>query len=137
MGRVVIVDNAATDSSIDHLDNIKLPLSLIRNAQNRGFAAVCNQGAKGSNADYLLFLNPDTRLFEDSLIKLLAFIEQPENQKIGIIGIQLVAETGRVSRTCARFPTPGMFFSKMLGFDRLFPQFPQPLYERVGSQRQP
>lgn len=125
LNRVVVVDNASTDGSADCLDDIDLPLVVIRNAQNLGFAKACNQGAKGSTADYLLFLNPDTRLFKDSLIKPLAFMEQPENQKIGITGIQLVDEDGQISRTCARFPTPAMFFAKMLGLNMLFPrQFP-------------
>lgn len=125
LNRVVVVDNASTDGSADCLDDIDLPLVIIRNAQNRGFAAACNQGAKGSISDYLLFLNPDTRLFENSLIKPLGFMEHPANHKIGIAGIQLVDEDSRVARTCARFPVPGMFFSKMLGLNMLFPrQFP-------------
>lgn len=125
LNRVVVVDNASTDGSVDCVDDIDLPLFVIRNAQNRGFAAACNQGATDSRSDYLLFLNPDTRLFEDSLIKPLVFMEQPENQKIGITGIQLLDEDGRVARTCARFPKPAMFFSKMLGLNMLFPrQFP-------------
>lgn len=122
LNRVVVVDNASTDGSDDYPNDMDLPVVVIRNAQNRGFAAACNQGAKGSISDYLLFLNLDTRLFEDSLIKPLVFMEQPENQKIGITGIQLVDEDSGVARTCARFPTPGMFFSKMFGLDRLFPR---------------
>ncbi|OEU78152.1 MAG: glycosyl transferase, partial [Desulfobacterales bacterium C00003060] len=96
---------------------------VIRNTGNRGFAAACNQGAKGSVADYLLFLNPDTRLFKDSLVQPLVFVERPDNRRVGIVGIQLVDENGRIARTCARFPMPGMFFSKMLGLDRLFPRY--------------
>ena len=123
LSRVVVVDNASTDGSADRLDDVDLPLVAIRNEQNRGFAAACNQGAKGSAADYLLFLNPDTRLSEDSLIKPLSFMEHSENWRVGIMGIQLVDEDSRVSRTCTRFPKPSMFFSKMLGLDRLSPRF--------------
>ena len=123
LSRIVVVDNASTDGSAYGLDDLDLPLIVICNEQNRGFAAACNQGAKVSEVDYLLFLNPDTRLFEDSLIKPLTFMEQPDNQNIGIAGIQLVDENGRVARTCSRFPVPGMFVSKMLGLDRLFPQY--------------
>jgi len=119
--RVVVVDNASSDGSIDGLENLELPLTIIRNTENRGFAAACNQGAKGSKADYLLFLNPDTRLFKDSLTKPLTFMEQMESRDIGILGIQLVDDNGQISRTCARFPTPGRSFSKMFGLDRLFP----------------
>jgi len=75
---------------MDKLNVFNLPLSVIVNAENLGFAVACNQGTRGSEADYLLFLNPDTRLFEDFLIKPLTFMEQPDNQNIGIAGIQLV-----------------------------------------------
>ena len=122
-GRVVIVDNASTDGSLDGLASAALPLQIVRNAENKGFAAACNQGAQGSHADYLLFLNPDTRLFADSLAKPLAFMEAAQNQAVGICGIQRIDARGEVSRSCARFPTPGMFYSKTFGLDKLFPGF--------------
>jgi hypothetical protein len=68
-----------------------------------------------------LFLNPDTYVNEDSLAKPLIFMEKTFSQNIGIVGIQLLDDDGKIARTCARFPTPGRFFSKMLGLDRLFP----------------
>lgn len=121
--RVVVVDNASTDNSLGEAGDFPLSLTTIRNSKNGGFAAACNQGAKGSQADYLLFLNPDVRLFENSLTKPLAFLEQPDNRKIGILGIQLVDERGNVSRrVCARFPSARNFFIKMFGMDRLFPK---------------
>ncbi len=119
--RVVVVDNASTDGSVEGLDDLPLPLTIIKNSTNRGFAAACNQGATGSEADYLLFLNPDTILFENSLSIPIDFMEQPENQQAGICGIQLVDEEGIVARTCARFPLLRMFFVKMLGLDKLAP----------------
>ena len=121
LNRVVIVDNASTDGSADGLEQISLPIEIIRNSENRGFAAACNQGAKGSEAEYLLFLNPDTRLFPASLEKAIKFMEEPEQSDVGILGIQLLDENGRVSRSCARFPSANQFLSKMLGLNRLFP----------------
>lgn len=121
--RVVIVDNCSTDGSLDGLASATLPLKVIRNTENKGFAAACNQGAQGSRADYLLFLNPDTRLFADSLSAPLAFMEAAQNQSVGICGIQLIDEHEEVSRSCARFPAPGMFFAKIFGLDRLLPKF--------------
>ena len=122
LGKVIIVDNASVDGSADNLQGLNLPLHIIRNKVNKGFAAACNQGAAISRADYLLFLNPDMRLFENSLSIPIAFMERSENQHIGIVGIQLVDGSGCVSRTCARFPTVKQFFAKMLGLDRLFPR---------------
>ena len=120
--RVVVVDNASSDGSADGLDYLGVPLLLDLNAENRGFAAACNQGAEDSQADYLLFLNPDTKLFDNSLKLPIAFMEQPENEKVAIVGVQLVDGSGHVARTCARFPIPGCFFTKMLGLDKVFPR---------------
>ena len=125
LNQVVVVDNASTDGSINNIQDIDLPFMLICNPKNSGFAAACNQGATSSQSDYLLFLNPDTRLFEDSLYKPIHFLEQPKNKTIGICGIQLINEQDSVTRSCARFPSPSMYFAKMLGLDRLAPrQFP-------------
>lgn len=122
LSNIIVVDNASTDGSVDRLLNLDLPLTIIYNDNNRGFAAACNQGAFGSEADYLLFLNPDTQLSENSLAVPVSFLERLENQRIGIVGIQLVDEEGRISRTCARFPTSRQLFTKMLGLDRFFPR---------------
>src|ERR1043166_2907938 len=76
LNQVIIVDNASSDQSISGLEDLKLPLVVIRNSKNRGFAVACNQGASVTKADYLLFLNPDTRVFDDSLSKPLLFLEE-------------------------------------------------------------
>ncbi|HHV61377.1 MAG TPA: glycosyltransferase family 2 protein [Firmicutes bacterium] len=120
--RVVVVDNDSTDGSLSGLEDIELPLEIIRNQENRGFGAACNQGAQGSRADYLLFLNPDVRLSTNSLSVPLEFMERPENGRVGICGIQLIDDTGKVARTCARFPTPGRFIAKACGLSQLLPR---------------
>lgn len=122
LNRVVVIDNASGDGSAEGLDNLKLPLTVMHNKENRGFAAACNQGAAGSEADYLLFLNPDTRLHKDPLVKPIAFFQEPENQRIGIVGIQMLDENAQIVRSCARLPTAGRFVSMMFGLDRLFPR---------------
>jgi GT2 family glycosyltransferase len=121
LSRVVVVDNASTDDSTYHLDLYKLPITIIRNVINIGFARACNQGAKGSEADYLLFLNPDIVLFDDSLSLAVAFMDRKGNEKIGICGIQLVDRNGNVARTCARFPQVRHYFFKLLGLNYFFP----------------
>lgn len=122
LNRVVVVDNASTDGSLDGLESLPLPLTILRNGTNRGFAAACNQGAAGSRADYLLFLNPDVRLRDDTLARAMAFMEK---EQPGVLGVQLLDETGRVHRSCARFPTPGGLLAATCGLDRLAPhRFP-------------
>lgn len=124
--RMVVVDNASTDGSADGLATAGVPLVVVRNAANRGFAAACNQGAAGSRADYLLFLNPDVRLFPGALSGPLAVLEAPEGRGVGILGIRLVDEAGVVQRSCARAPTPGRLVGQSLGLDRVLPRLVPP-----------
>ncbi len=123
--RIVVVDNASSDRSCEDLENGPLPVTLDRNGENRGFAAACNQGAAGSRADYLLFLNPDTAVFGHSLSMPLAFMEAPPNAEVGIAGVHLVNERGEAVTSCARFPTLSTFFGQATGladvWPRLFP----------------
>ena len=96
-----------------------MPLEVIRNNDNLGFARACNQGAAVCGARYLLFLNPDTEVFETSLIAPLAFMEYAENSDVGICGIQLVDEKGHISRTCARFPSLLRFVAQAIGINKV------------------
>ncbi len=120
--RVVVVDNASRDGSADGLDAGGIPLQVVRNRANRGFAAACNQGAARSRADYLLFQNPDVVLYEDSLHSPVRFMERPENARVGVVGIRLIGDDGAADRCCARFPTPAMFLMELLGLTYLFPR---------------
>jgi GT2 family glycosyltransferase len=120
--RVVVVDNASTDKSLEDLDDISgIPLELIANAENRGFAAACNQGAAAGDSDFVLFLNPDTLLFQDSLAVPLSYMNEDGNRDVGITGIQLVDDNGNVSRSCSRFPTIGSFFNQATGLEKIKP----------------
>ena len=60
--KVVVVDNASTDSSLEGLAGDHAELLLRRNSENLGFGAACNLGARLGQGDLLLFLNPDARL---------------------------------------------------------------------------
>jgi GT2 family glycosyltransferase len=126
---VIVVDNGSTDGSlapVEALGGLPFELRIIRNQTNLGFAAACNQGAAATTCEYLLFLNPDARLLDDSLSAPIGFMEQPANSGIGICGIRLVDEHGNLSTSAARFPTLRVMAGKTLGLCRLFPRaFPR------------
>ena len=115
------MDNASSDNSLDGLSDFGLPINIVRNIVNRGFAAACNQGASGSTADYLLFLNPDTILNCDSLSRPIIFLEDHSNKAVGIVGIKLVNESGDPNLWCCRFPTARMFLHEMTGLSYVRP----------------
>jgi N-acetylglucosaminyl-diphospho-decaprenol L-rhamnosyltransferase len=136
LGRIVVVDNASSDASLDNLPRTHPAPVLVRNSGNRGFAAACNQGAKGSESDYLLFLNPDTCLYRDSLTNPIGFMEQLSSASIGICGIRLVDEVGSPVVSCARFPTLKIFAGEMSGLSRLAPRiFPTHLIARSECEQ--
>ncbi|WP_341582332.1 glycosyltransferase family 2 protein [Marinobacter metalliresistant] len=118
LSSIIVVDNGSTDDSVATVEGLP-GVEVIHTGENLGFGAACNIGAKAGQSPYILFLNPDTRLEADSISVPLAFMERPENGKVGICGIQLVDEQGRVSRTCARYPTLGRLVSSALGLDKL------------------
>jgi N-acetylglucosaminyl-diphospho-decaprenol L-rhamnosyltransferase len=124
--QVTVVDNASSDDSANGLEGLPLPLERIRNSRNVGFARACNHGARDSTADYLLFLNPDTRLFPDTLAAVTAFMQSDEAAGIGVCGVQVVDGDGRPGISCARFPTPRVLFGEMTRLGVVLPQlFPR------------
>lgn len=118
---VIVVDNASSDGSAKGLTCPGVDLRIIENAENRGFGAACNQGAEIARGEYLLFLNPDAVLESDSIEGALRAICSTEHGNIGVCGVQLKDETGRVARSCARQPTVWHFVASSLGLDRIFP----------------
>lgn len=129
---VLVVDNASHDGSWQaaDVDRAGLRVTLIRNAENCGFGAACNQAAFAGNAPHILFLNPDTRVFPDTLEKALAFIrspfadsrpDTPDASPPGVVGVQLVDDAGVVQRTCASKPTAGRLLGRALALDKLLP----------------
>lgn len=119
LGEVIVIDNASTDSSLDNLDDINLPLNIIKNIENKAFGAACNQGVAISKSDYFLFLNPDTKLFNDALDKAVSFMEKSLDRRVGVVGIQLVDELGKVQRNYTRFPSITNLWCSILGVDKL------------------
>jgi N-acetylglucosaminyl-diphospho-decaprenol L-rhamnosyltransferase len=119
---VVVVDNGSTDGSDQGLSEKCSRVHLVRNAANRGFAAACNQGAAGLRSELILFLNPDTRLFDDSLAAPVKLLQDEGHVRTGIVGIAMVDDSGQVVLSCARYPRAWHFASRAVGLDRLWPR---------------
>ncbi|TMJ01354.1 MAG: glycosyltransferase family 2 protein [Alphaproteobacteria bacterium] len=118
--RITVIDNASADGSAENLQTA-VPLAVIRNEDNRGFAAACNQGAAGSDAEYLLFLNPDTQLMPGSLERPARYLASEYHENVGVVSIQLVDMNGNVARNTAREPIAWSLIGNGIGLDRLMP----------------
>jgi N-acetylglucosaminyl-diphospho-decaprenol L-rhamnosyltransferase len=120
---VTVVDNASTDRTVEQVRRrpvVNPPVTLVANADNRGFAAAANQGFEQSGADAILLLNPDVRL----RTPLSDLIQACRHH--GLAAGQLTTPDGRVQRgfTVRRFPTPWSLAFELLGINRVWPRNP-------------
>jgi len=84
--QIIVVDNASADDTLNLLKTQKI--TLIKNPQNFGFSKACNIGAKKAVGDYLLFLNSDMELIDNSLENMFDYLSN--NSQIGLIGPQFL-----------------------------------------------
>jgi N-acetylglucosaminyl-diphospho-decaprenol L-rhamnosyltransferase len=130
--KVIVIDNNSSDLSCHNLDSLSIPFQLVENIHNTGFAAACNQGASLGDSKFILFLNPDTRLFENSLKVPFEFMNNSPDSisnRIGICGVQLIDDLGLVTPSCSRFPRPTRILATMLGLRILFPRIKKELMD--------
>ena len=118
---IIVVDNNSVDGSSE-IVKYKFPeIILIENEDNRGFAAACNQGLKVSSGEYLLLLNPDTMIQEDTISTMINFFEEVPNA--GAAGCKILNADGSLQLACRRsFPSPRVALPKLLGLSKLFPK---------------
>lgn len=117
---VWVVDNASTDDSKNYLFPKFPEVNFVWNAENVGFSKANNQVLHQVTGEYVLFLNPDTVVPEDTFRKCLSFFETHEN--CGALGVRMVDGRRRYLKESKRgFPSPWVSLCKMLQLHRLFP----------------
>ena len=82
--KIIMVDNDSKDNSVDLISNNFPDVEVIQTGKNLGFAGGVNIGAKASNSDYILLLNPDTIILDGAIDKLMSFAQKAV--KAGIWG---------------------------------------------------
>ena len=118
-GEVFVVDNHSDDNSVETIRNEYPWVKLIVNLENLGFAKANNQAIRKAQGDYVLLLNPDTVVRQDTFRDVLAFMD--ENPKAGGAGVMMCYEDGsRAPESRRAVPTPWVAARKMLGFTRRY-----------------
>jgi GT2 family glycosyltransferase len=118
---IIVADNNSTDGSREYLQQNFATVNFIWNNENVGFAKANNQALEKANGDFILFLNPDTILSEDSIEKCLQFFAG--NKMAGAIGIHMIDGSGNFLKESKRaFPSPLTSLFKLSGLARLFPR---------------
>lgn len=111
---LVVVDDASSDGAAELVEREFPAARLLRNEENRGFAASANRGLAAASAELLLLLNSDTEVEADALGRLVGFLERHPTHA-GVVP-QLVGPSGEVQPSCMAFPrmaTP-LFFGTPL-----------------------
>ncbi|MCF7832021.1 MAG: glycosyltransferase [Candidatus Marinimicrobia bacterium] len=118
---IFVVDNNSIDGSGEMVQREFPDIIFIGNDKNLGFGKANNQALKRSLGKYVLFLNPDTLIEENTLRIFLEFMDN--NQKVGIAGPKILNSDGSLQLACRRsFPLPSIALPKLLGLSSLFPK---------------
>ncbi len=120
-GEVWVVDNNSVDDSV-RMVQAKFPeVRLIANPDNPGFAVANNQAIRQGDSEYVLLLNPDTLVEEDTFRRCLAFMDA--HPEAGALGVKLLDGSGKFLPESKRgFPAPWVAFCKTVGLAALFPK---------------
>ena len=120
-GEIFVVDNHSVDNSVAMV-KAKFPnVKLIENQDNVGFAKANNQAIRISSGEYVLLLNPDTVVEEDTFEKCIRFMD--ETPECGGLGVKMVDGQGRFLPESKRgIPYPKSSFYKLFGLSKLFPK---------------
>lgn len=118
---VFVVDNASSDDSCSMVKQKFPTVKLIENYQNVGFSKANNQAISQSQGKYVLLLNPDTVVQEDTFTKCIAFMNS--HSEAGAITVKMIDGKGNYLPESKRgFPSPWVSFFKIFGLTSLFPK---------------
>ncbi len=116
---IFVVDNNSVDGSCQLVREKFSDVELIENHENLGFSKANNQAIRLAKGEYILLLNPDTIVEEDSFVKCLRFMD--EHLEAGGLGVKMIDGKGRFLPESKRgLPTPLVAFYKIIGLSSLF-----------------
>ncbi len=118
---IIIVDNASDDGSVELLKDKYPEIKLIVNNSNIGFGSANNQALEIAKGKFLLLINPDTIVKEETFTSMINFFNS--HPDAGIAGCKVLNPDGTLQLSCRRgFPGPWTSFTKVMGLSKLFPQ---------------
>lgn len=118
---VFVVDNNSVDGSVDMVREKFPEVILIENKENTGFSKANNQAIRGACGEFILLLNPDTVVEDDTFTKAIGFMEITPDA--GGLGVKMIDGKGNFLPESKRgLPTPSVAFYKIFGLSRFFPK---------------
>lgn len=118
---VIVVDNASGDGSVEYLRERFPDVTIIASEENLGFARANNLAIRNSHGQYVLLLNPDTIVAEETFSDFISFMDSTPDA--GGCGAYMLHTDGSFAPESRRgLPTPFVAFCKMSGLASLFPK---------------
>lgn len=118
---VIVVDNASNDNSREIVTSVYDEVLWIQQKRNIGFGKACNAGVERARGKFLLLLNPDAVVSEDTLASAVEFMET--HPQAGLMGPKILNPDGTLQLSCRRsIPTPSVAFYYFSGLSYLFPK---------------
>ena len=118
---VIVADNHSYDNTIDILREAYPKVRLIKNNRNIGYTKAMNKILKLSRGNFKVVLNPDSKLMECSISKMVDFMRG--NSMVGVVGPKVVDSSGQFQMSCRRgLAKPKAVFSYFFGLAKKFPK---------------
>lgn len=118
---VFVVDNNSKDGSVEMVQELFPEVKLIANKDNTGFSKANNQAMRVAKGEYILLLNPDTVVEEETFKKVCNFMDA--HHDAGGLGVYMIDGKGNFLPESKRgLPTPAVAFYKIFGLSSLFPK---------------
>lgn len=118
---VYVVDNHSRDNSVEYLSERFPEIHIIDSPHNLGFARANNLAIRKSKAEFILLLNPDTVVGEQTIKESIAFMDT--HVDAGALGVRMLDSNGRSAKESRRgLPSPMVSFYKMTGLCARFPK---------------
>lgn len=114
---VILVDNNSHDGSVEMVEKLFPQVVLIKNKDNKGFAAANNQAFAIAKGRFVLLLNSDTLVIKDVIQRSLDYLQS--SSEYGAMGCRVLNTDHSVQRTCSGYPTLTRLLFMTLGLDRL------------------
>jgi GT2 family glycosyltransferase len=115
----IVIDNASTDGSPQAVAEEFPRVTLVRNAENLGFARASNIGIAQASGRYLCLMNSDAFARQGALDTLVRFMDS--RPSVGLAGPRILNPDGSLQPSCRRFPGLTKSLRRALAADRLLP----------------
>ena len=112
----IVVDNASTDGTSKMVSNNFRDIILLHNQKMLGYIQSNNLAIKAAKGRYIMLINSDVELREDTVETLVEFMDR--HPKAAVSTCRLNFDDGTLQLNCRRFPTPKTYFFRMPHFFR-------------------